>query len=270
ADPDPAQEYRRINQKVPISRDLRFASRARARQWVPVGPILPLGFFLFRRWGRGGNLRNFFVREVFQIQLRRLFGGLAFELFRVAGPELFFRPRRHQAARCRTPGRRRARSLRRRGGGPLRSRTLAFRSCPGAGSSLRFARPFRSGFPGPYRLARSGFPGPYRLARSGFPSLARLARFRALPGRRAPARRSPTLRATARAPALSPANGGPGGFPRASASPFFRFFRHLNLPLRTAPAGVRIIQFRVCRGESSPARRVGRERGTRTESPDRA
>jgi len=215
---------------------------------VPAIPILPLGVVLFRGDRSLNREREVLVvGEVLELQLFRLFGSLALELLGSGSAD---RPNRLVApglAPAR-PGRRRR--CRRPTGGLWSGR-------PGGCRLDRFGparnATRRRGFPRPlWRPFRSGrfLPGRRTALRGRSP----LRRGFAFGARRPLARRRPRAcgGSTGRLPAcrfLLPGRR-PGGLSRPSAPPFFRFHGHVSTSLSTNIRPCRIIQFRVCRGES--------------------
>jgi hypothetical protein len=218
---------------------------------LPAVAILPLGVILFGwYWSLRGELGLLVVGEILELQLFRLLGGFALELVGAGDAD---RPNRLVAPR------------------------LARRATARPGRWGRWLRPtggLWGGRPGGCRLDRFG-PARSATRRRGLPRPLRrpFRNGRFLPGRRTALRRRPPLRggfafgarrplarrrprpcggSTGRLPAcrfLLPGRRH-GGLSRPSAPPFFRFHGHVSTSLSTKVRPCRIIQFRVCRGES--------------------
>ena len=220
---------------------------------VPAGIILPLGVVLFGHWSLGRERHLVLVREILELQLLGLFRGLAFEIVDAGDggrPDIFLVPGRARRPDAR-PRRRRLRTARRRFRRATGRRRFRFRRSRGAPGRRGLAGPLGSGrFPAGRRALRNGFAlrGGFALRngfalRGGFALRAR----RPLPRRRAT--RGGAARRLPRCRFLLPGRR-PGGLSRPSAPAFFRFHCHVSLLLSTSFRPRRIIQFRVCRGES--------------------
>jgi hypothetical protein len=204
---------------------------------VPSGPILPLRFFLVvGNAGIGRKLDVFVVvGEILEFRLNFFgFGRLGVDLLGAApcGPHLVHPALELGAPQAAHPARAARRAGRRRGTGAR-----------GGGAGCGACRLASAARPGRARrcFLRSGFPCRGARARGGA-----FARCRPLPSRAPLPGRCPRA-ALFRAPRSS---GGSGGLPGTSA-PAFRFLGHREPPCRTRLARARIIQFRVCRGESA-------------------